>query len=95
MRTTACVAAALALLCSAGAACRARTSDLGRNAALFYRRAFAAFPEVTEEESSIVAAYRPGFEPKLTPEQRPDLARRWGSFHDLARYGILRSEWAV
>ncbi len=80
MRTTVCVAAALTLLCSAGAASaqesKAPPSDLGRNAALTYWRAFAAFPELTKEESSIVAAYRPGFEPKSTPEQRADLAKR-------------------
>ena len=65
MRTTACMAVALALLCSAGAVSaqesKAPPSDLGRNAALTYWRAFAAFPELTKEESSIVAAYRPGF----------------------------------
>jgi len=80
MRTTVCVAAALALLCSAGAVSaqesKAPPSDLGRNAALTYWRAFAAFPELTKEESSIVAAYPPGFEPKSTPEQRADLAKR-------------------
>jgi hypothetical protein len=74
------VAAALALLCSAGAVSaqesKAPPSDLGRNAALTYWRAFAAFPELTKEESSIVAAYPPGFEPKSTPEQRADLAKR-------------------
>ncbi len=80
MRITVCVAAALALLCSAGAVSaqegKAPPSDLGRNAALTYWRAFAAFPELTKEESSIVAAYPPGFEPKSTPEQRADLAKR-------------------
>ena len=80
MRNTACMAVALTLLCSAGAALaqesKAPPSDLGRNAALTYWRAFAAFPELTKEESNIVAAYPPGVEPKSTPEQRADLAKR-------------------
>ena len=81
MRTTACTAVALALLCSAGAVSaqesKAPTSDLGRNAALTYWRAFAAFPEMTKEEDLVVSS-RPGSEPKSTPEQRADLAKRWG-----------------
>ncbi|MGO8705245.1 MAG: hypothetical protein ACLQVA_15655 [Candidatus Brocadiia bacterium] len=101
MRTTACMAVALALLCSAGAVSaqesKAPPSDLGRNAALTYWRAFAAFPELTKEESSIVDVYRPGFEPKSTPEQRADLAKRWGRALELMHEAsqIPQCNWGI
>jgi hypothetical protein len=70
----------LALLYSAGAAAqenKAAPCDLGRNAALSYWRAFAAFPEMTKEEELVVAYSGRSNEPKSTPEQRADLVKRW------------------
>jgi hypothetical protein len=79
------VAAALALLCSAGAASaqesKAPPCDLGRNAALIYWRAFAAFPE--EKDQDLADLIRPGNETKLTPEQKAGLAKRWDSALEL------------
>jgi hypothetical protein len=94
------VAAALALLCSAGAVSaqesKGPTSDLGRNAALTYWRAFAVFPELTEKESSIVAS-RPGSEPKSTPEQRADLAKRLSRAMELMHEAsqIPQCDWGI
>jgi hypothetical protein len=94
------VAAALALLCSGGAVSaqesKAPTSDLGRNAALTYWRAFAAFPEMTKEED-LVVSNRPGTEPKSTPEQRADLAKRWGRSLELMHEAsqIPQCNWGI
>jgi hypothetical protein len=90
----------LALWCSAGLALAQESKpapcDLGRNAALTYWRAFALFPEMTNEEDQIVSN-RPGTEPKSTLEQRADLSKRWGSALDLMHEAaaIQQCDWGI
>jgi hypothetical protein len=80
MENAACAALLMALLYKTGSALGAEgepaTSDLGRNAALTYWRAFADSPEMTKDEQNIISP-RPGAEPKATWEQKAELARRW------------------
>ena len=100
MRSTVCATAFLAFWCSTALALAEESKpvpcDLGRNAALTYWRAFAMFPEMTKDEENIVSRV-PELAPMSTPEQRADLAKRWGASLQLMREAadIPQCDWGV
>ena len=101
MRNKACVAAFLALLCSAGLTFAEESKpapcDLGRNAALTYWRAFAMFPEMTKDEREIVMYPNPKTAPKSSMEQRADLVKRWRRALELMyeAVAIPQCDWGI